>query len=56
MIRAIIVDDEISNIENLRALVTKHCPQVNVIGRALNNEEAAALININPTWCFWIFS
>lgn len=45
MIRSIIVDDEISNIENLRALVTKHCPQVSVIGSALNNEAAADLIN-----------
>lgn len=44
MIRAIIVDDEISNIENLLALVAKHCQQVNVIGTALNNAAAAELI------------
>jgi len=47
MIRAIIVDDEISNIENLRALLTKHCPQVNVIGSASNNKAAADLINLH---------
>ncbi|GAB2982084.1 LytTR family DNA-binding domain-containing protein [Mucilaginibacter puniceus] len=45
MIQAIIVDDEPSNIENLRALLTKHCPQVNVMGTAINNHEAAELIN-----------
>lgn len=45
MIQAIIVDDEPSNIENLRALLTKHCPQVNVMGTAINNLEAAELIN-----------
>jgi two-component system LytT family response regulator len=44
MIRAIIVDDEISNIENLRALTGKHCPQVEVIGTAINNADAAELI------------
>ncbi len=45
MIQAIIVDDEPSNIENLRALLTKHCPQVNVIGTAVNNALAAELID-----------
>src|SRR5688500_1937606 len=44
MIQAIIVDDEPSNIENLQALLTKHCPQVNVVGTAVNNAAAAELI------------
>src|SRR6187402_2710252 len=47
MIKAIIVDDELSNIENLLALVTRHCPQVNIIGTATNNQEAAGLINLH---------
>lgn len=45
MIQAIIVDDELSNIENLQALLTKHCLQVNIIGTALNNAAAVELIN-----------
>jgi two-component system LytT family response regulator len=45
MIQAIIVDDELSNIENLQALLTKHCLQVNVVGTAVNNAAAAQLIN-----------
>jgi two-component system LytT family response regulator len=44
MIRAIIVDDEVSNIENLGALLAKHCPRIEVIGTALNNADAAQLI------------
>jgi two-component system LytT family response regulator len=45
--RAIIVDDEIANIENLRALLLKHCPQVAVVATALNNNDAAELINLH---------
>ena len=45
--RAIIVDDEPANIENLQALLLKHCPQVAVIGTAGNNKAAAALINLH---------
>lgn len=53
MIQAIIVDDEPSNIENLQALLTKHCPQVNVVGTALNNAAAAELIkNHQPNLVF----
>jgi len=43
--RAIIVDDEPANIENLRALLQRYCPQVTIIGSATNNSDAAALIN-----------
>jgi len=45
--RAIIVDDEPANIENLQALLLKHCPQVAVIGSAGNNKDAAGLINLH---------
>jgi len=45
MIQTIIVDDEPSNIQNLHTLLKKHCPQVNVIGTAVNNAVAAELIN-----------
>ncbi|MBT3243393.1 MAG: response regulator transcription factor [Bacteroidetes bacterium] len=33
-IRALIVDDEQSNRENLKALLKKHCPEIEVIGEA----------------------
>ncbi|SEM83630.1 two component transcriptional regulator, LytTR family [Mucilaginibacter gossypiicola] len=44
MIRTILVDDEVSNIENLHLLLSRHCPQVQVIGTALNNAAAVQLI------------
>lgn len=34
MMRAVLIDDEISNLENLRALLEKHCPQVSIIATA----------------------
>jgi two-component system LytT family response regulator len=34
--RAILIDDEISNLENLRALLEKHCPQVIIMTTAQN--------------------
>ena len=44
MIRAVMIDDEQNNIDNLKALLVKHCPQVAVIGFALNAEEGERLI------------
>ena len=32
--RAILIDDEISNLENLRTLLEKHCPQVTIMATA----------------------
>lgn len=34
--KAILIDDEISNLENLRALLQKHCPQVTIMASAQN--------------------
>lgn len=34
MMRAVLIDDEISNLENLRTLLEKHCPQVSIIATA----------------------
>lgn len=45
--KTIIVDDEKTNIENLRALLHKHCPHVNIVACASNREEATKLINIH---------
>ncbi|MGZ8545110.1 MAG: LytR/AlgR family response regulator transcription factor [Flavisolibacter sp.] len=44
MIGAVIIDDEANNIDNLEALLAKHCPQVQVRGRSLNAEEGEKLI------------
>ncbi len=32
--KAVLIDDEISNLENLRTLLEKHCPQVSIIATA----------------------
>lgn len=42
--KAILIDDEISNLENLRTLLTKHCPQVNIVATAQNVNEAVEAI------------
>ena len=44
MIRAILIDDEISNLENLRTLLEKHCPQVNILDTAQNVSDAVNTI------------
>lgn len=38
--RAILIDDEISNLENLRTLLEKHCPQVTITATAQNVGDA----------------
>jgi two-component system LytT family response regulator len=42
--KAILIDDEISNLENLRALLEKHCPQVNILATAQNVADAVNAI------------
>lgn len=42
--RAIIIDDEISNLENLQTLLEKHCPQVTIIATAQNVNDAVLAI------------
>jgi two-component system LytT family response regulator len=44
MINAVIIDDEQNNIDNLRLLLSKHCPDVRVTGDASNATEGAQLI------------
>ncbi|MEE1884291.1 LytR/AlgR family response regulator transcription factor [Pedobacter flavus] len=43
MIRAILVDDEPSNLENLSTLLARYCPQVEVVGTAQNIKDAQRL-------------
>jgi len=42
--RAILIDDEISNLENLQTLLEKHCPQVTILATAQNVNEAVDAI------------
>ena len=43
--KAIVIDDEQSNIDNLIALLNKYCPRVNILGAATDILEAEQLIN-----------
>ncbi|HFA48010.1 MAG TPA: response regulator transcription factor [Bacteroidetes bacterium] len=43
MVKAIIVEDEIRSMNNIKNLLRKHCPEVELIGDALNIEEALEL-------------
>jgi two-component system LytT family response regulator len=44
IIRAIIVDDELSAHENLRYLLQQYCPTVQIVGEAFHVDEAIILI------------
>lgn len=51
--KAILIDDEISNLENLRTLLEKHCPQVIITATAQNVTDAVdALKKDNPDLVF----
>lgn len=42
--RAVLIDDEISNVENLSALLAKHCPQVTIVATAQHVDDAVEAI------------
>ncbi len=42
--RAILIDDEISNLENLQTLLEKHCPHVTIMATAQNVSDAVEVI------------
>jgi len=44
MIKAIIVEDEVRGLTNLKSMLKQHCPQVEVIGEAGTLEDAEALV------------
>lgn len=53
MIRAILVDDEISNTKNLKALLAKYCPHVEVVAIANTITEAViSIANNKPNLVF----
>lgn len=43
-LKAILIDDELHNLENLRILLTKYCPQISVVGLAQQKQQALDLI------------
>lgn len=45
MIRAIIIDDERNNIDNLTGLLKKHCPEVEVIASATDADKGVEIIS-----------
>jgi two-component system, LytTR family, response regulator len=53
MLQAVIVDDEMSNIENLTILLNKYCPKIAVAGSATNVDEGLLVIReVNPSILF----
>ncbi|WP_237249371.1 LytR/AlgR family response regulator transcription factor [Sphingobacterium faecale] len=47
MIRALLIDDETANINNLKAMLAKYCPQVTILATADTILEATELIEIH---------
>jgi len=51
--KAILIDDELSNLENLRALLAKHCRQVTILATAQNvNDAVNAIEKYSPNVVF----
>ena len=46
--KAIIIDDEVNNRENLQGLLAKNCPSVSVIGQAKSVDEGIEIIKAFP--------
>ena len=45
--KAILIDDEVSNLENLEALLLRYCPQVVVVAKSVEVKLAVEQINIH---------
>jgi two-component system LytT family response regulator len=43
--KAVLIDDEVSNLENLHTLLEKHCPQVKIMADAQNVSDAVYAID-----------
>lgn len=53
MLQVVIIDDEVSNIENLTILLNKYCPKIIVAGTATNVDQGLLVIReINPSILF----
>lgn len=44
-VNAVIIDDEINNVELLVHFVNQYCPQINIVGKAITKTEGIAIIN-----------
>lgn len=44
-VTAIVIDDEINNLDLLVHFINQYCPQLNIIGKAITKNEGVALIN-----------
>lgn len=42
---AVIIDDEVNNIKNLKSLLNRYCPQISVVSYATNVDEGILLIH-----------
>ncbi|TCD12937.1 response regulator transcription factor [Pedobacter frigidisoli] len=45
--RAVLVDDELANLENLQVLLAKNCPEVKVVAIASNIDDAFEKVNLH---------
>lgn len=45
--RAILVDDETANLENLKILLAKHCPNIKVVAIASTIDDAFSEVNLH---------
>ena len=51
--RAVLIDDEISNLENLRTLLEKHCPQLTIIATVQTvNDAVDTIVKYSPDLVF----
>ncbi|MEN6454553.1 MAG: LytTR family DNA-binding domain-containing protein [Prolixibacteraceae bacterium] len=53
MIRAILIDDEPNNLENLKIMLANYCPDVSVIGEAASVRQSSELVSrLDPELLF----
>ena len=53
MIHTVLIDDEPNNIETLTHLIEKHCPDISIVGSALDVAQGYDLIcSVNPDLVF----
>jgi len=45
MMNAVIIDDEQNNLDNLKTLVEKNCPSVNIVATALSADDGEKIIH-----------
>jgi len=52
-IKALLIDDEVNNLHNLKALLTTYCPEVEVLATAMDaNEGRGSIIQYQPDLVF----